>query len=345
MENILFLASYPTEETIKDGYYQRIKNIDNLFLNMKRIYLSIHINPKHKKLVKCKDDIEIYELNFFWDFKLISKIIKKSNKIYIHSIYKYFPAYFFFQKNQRLTLDFHGIVPEEMLFSGHRLLSFFLSKIEKKAFKRVNNVVVVTYAMKKYLQEKYKYSNVNYIFYPIISKNVLSDDNEPIVNDKITFVYAGNCQKWQRIEDIAFFIKNHDSSNYCYYLLTLNVEEMKQEIFKVVSNDHSSEIIIKSVMPKELKDFYKKGDYAFMIRDDHPLNKVANPTKMMEYLFYGMNLIVDFENIGDYKDYDFIKINDSTFIPKKGKSEKNKKVALDVLNQEVDDLKSIVISG
>ena len=285
MEKILFLAPYPNEENIKDGYIQRIKNIDNLFLNCKRCYLLISLKTNIKDEEYNDNNVDVLKLNLFRNFKKIKNIISGYNKIYIHSIYRYFPACLFFTNNQEITLDFHGIVPEELSFSGNKFKSLFYQKIEKDAFKRINNVICVTYSMIDFLKKKYKKANnVHYFYYPIIAKNTLinsTTDNIKKEENEIVFVYSGNCQKWQRIQDIVKFMNNHDNKSYTYYFLTLNQNEMRSIITKTLKKDFKSKIIYDTVNPSELHKYYNIADYGFLIRDDHPLNRVANPTKML----------------------------------------------------------------
>ena len=345
MKNILFFAPYPTEDTIQDGYTQRIKNIDNLFIDCNRTYLEISYRLKNKDNVIRKENIIIYQLNIFRNLFKIINIIKKHKYIYIHSIYRFFPLCLFFSKRQKVTLDFHGIIPEEKDFSGDKKGAKFYSKIEKKAINRVNNIVVVTHSMEKYIKTKYPEYKNDFIYFPIISKNVLKSEIKGEIKknpDEIVFVYSGNCQKWQRIMDVMDFINKHGESNYTYYLLTLEVDKMTALVNDNITKNVRSKIIIKTVKPENLCEYYEIADYGFLIRDNSPVNIVANPTKMMEYMFYNLKLIVDFTDIGDYKNYDYIKYNTNEIIVP-GKSLINKKIALDIMNQKTDSLKDIVL--
>lgn len=75
--------------------------------------------------------------------------------------------------------------------------------------------------------------------------------------------------------------------------------------------------------------------YGFILRDKHILNRVAAPTKMVEYLFFGIIPIVKYEEIGDVLKlgYEYIsyKSDLSNLEPKKSK--KNENIAMTLLNR------------
>lgn len=343
MKSILFITTYPNDENSKDGYVQRVKNIDNLFVDIHRIYIVISIKPWIKDEEWERNNVTFYKLNLFRNFMKIKKIIQSVSHIYIHSIYRFFPECLFFRNNQIITLDFHGIVPEEVAFSGKKIKSYFYSMIERKAIKCVDNIVCVTHAMENYIRQKYPKAKNKFIYYPIVSKNVFID-NKDIVSestDKVVFVYSGNCQKWQRIEDIVKFINNNNYTNYRFIFLTLNQEEMKKIVYSKLTKDFCGEIEFDTVAPEELYKYYIKADYGFLIRDDHPLNRVANPTKMLEYMYYGITPIVDLINIGDYQDYDYVKY-DYIGELKKGKSLRNRNISIEYLTQSYLNIRNII---
>ena len=62
---------------------------------------------------------------------------------------------------------------------------------------------------------------------------------------------------------------------------------------------------IRGVKAEELANYYKKAHYGFVLRDDIPVNNVACPTKLVEYMNYGIIPIVLSDEIGDFKDIGF----------------------------------------
>ena len=62
-----------------------------------------------------------------------------------------------------------------------------------------------------------------------------------------------------------------------------------------------SQIIIDHKTHAELTEIYTKCHYGFILREDIVVNRVACPTKLVEYLAMGVVPIVDSANIGDFR--------------------------------------------
>jgi hypothetical protein len=50
---------------------------------------------------------------------------------------------------------------------------------------------------------------------------------------------------------------------------------------------------------------YSAADFGFIVRDKSPVNGVACPTKLIEYLCYGVIPIVELVEIGDFAAYGY----------------------------------------
>ena len=111
---LLFLAPYPSITNSKDGMIIRIKEIDKLFEDIDRTYITLSLIRNVKKRTSI-GLVDIVEANVILDFWYIIKIIKDHNYIYSHSIYNLRFFWFFllfFTKSKTLILDVHGVVPE-----------------------------------------------------------------------------------------------------------------------------------------------------------------------------------------------------------------------------------------
>lgn len=345
MKKMLFLAPYPCDKTLQEGYDQRVKNIDLLFHEIKRVYLYIYIKGNQSEVVNINDNCEYIKLHLLFDYFKIKKLIKTFDIVYIHSIYQLRFALPFLSKNQQITLDFHGVIPEELAYNSRFFSSKLYSFLEWIASRNFTNIVFVTKSMLNYFDKKYSKSLVKKIYYPIITKNVLNKKDiitiDGIEKNDIIFIYSGNAQSWQRLDKVVDFIKNTKKDNYTYIFLTRDVEQIKKQI--QVCNIESSKIYIKTVLPSELASYYEISNYGFLIRDDHVLNRVANPTKMLEYLYFGITPIVDLVDIGDYTNYDFVKYIDYDYQFKKTKSKKNILLSEEYMRFHGEDLYNIIL--
>lgn len=322
---VLFLAEYPNEKNIKDGMVQRIQSIDSFFLDEERVYLSSSFRRFTKKKVLKKGKVTVIECNALLHFIFILKLFRQSTSIYIHSVFNVLPNIFpiLFSGNRIYTIDMHGVVPEEFELNLSPTYAKIYSVVEKIIFKKATNIICVTKAMQEYYSKKYTY-NKNYIVYTILPQNLT--DDRPIsleANAPLYVIYSGNTQKWQNIDLMCKLIKNNLAQNVQYIILTGEISKMDFYIEKYGLTGKNIEV--KSVQPYELGDYYRKASYGFILRDDVIVNNVACPTKLVEYMYYGIIPIVLSENIGDFNkyNYDYIhykKLNQSLTVRKSFKN-------------------------
>lgn len=302
--NILFLAPYPNENNIKDGMISRVNAIDSFFKDDPRTYLHVSLSQYKKKRYKIENNLEVYELNILRHFVTIYKILISSKVIYSHSIYMslfVWPFIIFFKG--LFVLDAHGAVPEEEYYYGNRKKSYYYSFVEKIIVSRSDFIICVTNSMKSHFINKYKKNGDSFIIYGIIPHNIRVSSLEEsltgsVLTNKVNILYSGGISAWQNIDLMLKAIENNQSPNLKYTILTGDKEFMEKKIS--LYNIASTNIEIKSVPPSELVKYYKEADYAFILRDENIINNVANPTKLIEYMFYGIVPIVLSPKIGDY---------------------------------------------
>lgn len=337
MEKILFIGEYPNLGNAKDGAIQRIKNVDDIFNNSKRLYLNISFRKNFTpEIFEVNNQVCLKKLNYFIHSNKIKNICNEYKYIYIHSIYNYLKIKRFLNRNQIVILDVHGVVPEELHYNNQFLKSLIFNRVEKQAFKRSNYQIFVTNEMKNHFIKKY--DNVNGIIYPILPSNLVRKElniskikkSLGINSDEVIFIYSGNTHKWQNIDLMLESIDKLNNPKYKYIILSKDIEIIKQKLDKY--NINKEQIILDSVQPEELSKYYEIANYGFVLRDEHILNNVACPTKLVEYMFYGIIPIVKSENIGDFKKYgyEYISFKDLNNELLNKKSEKNSSIIMDM---------------
>ncbi|RDC54244.1 glycosyl transferase family 1 [Pedobacter chinensis] len=350
-DELLFLAEYPNETNIKDGMISRIKAIDQIFEDVPRIYLTVSLRRNIKMYQQKVGKIELYKLNLFMHFFKIVRLIINSKTIYSHSIHmsKFLYILFPFFKGN-LILDAHGVVPEEeLLFQKKKLASLLMSIVEKVVFSYAKYVICVSKAMENHFKRKYKKFKGKYIIYSILPENLLQKQlesrREP--QKEINVIYSGGISPWQNISLMLKTIENNQTPHIKYTILTGDLLGLKQELkkFKI----EPAYLNVLSVLPSELDKFYQQADYAFILRDDIIVNNVANPTKMVEYLYYGIIPIVLSPKIGDYFElgYDYFSINEfnTDLLKPEQPSVKNMLVVKQLFEQnKVIDLKKEILN-
>jgi hypothetical protein len=327
--SMLFLGGYPTEDNIKEGMMQRIVAVDAFFGDKTRTYL--HVIRKEKSNpnpIQVSVNTQYIKLNIFTDWIQIIRILRKNyDTIYIHSIYNVVAVFLFFPfikhsvNKAVMILDVHGIVPEETHHHGNKRFAFFLEKIERWTFKHISKAIFVSKKMEEYLSKKYPFFNGQKIVFNIYPQTLVGNTgNDKMYNidtTKNVIIYSGNTQKWQNVNIMLQAIKSCISESIEYVVLTGEKEKFEKLVaqYGLLEN-----IKILSLPASELPNIYKIANYGFILRDDIPLNNVASPTKLIEYLHFGIIPIVRSEKIGDFYDlgYEYIKIDDfSTSVIKK----------------------------
>lgn len=312
--DILFLAPYPTKENIKDGMISRVHAIDSFLGDINRIYLEIRLMKNFKKVHFSEKKASIYKLNFFIHGFLIIKILFCSKIVYSHSIWGCWGIWYLlpFYKG-RFVLDAHGVVPEEVtLYSKKKALAILLNLIEYIVFKKASIVICVTNSMKKHFLKKYAQYKGDYLIYSIYPDSIKNIDFDVIKNTEksgpVNIIYSGGVSLWQNIDIMLDTIKKLQSPSIEYVLLVTDKQYM-DNLLQINRMDMHN-IKVKSVLPDQLSTYYINADYAFILRDNNVVNNVANPTKLVEYLSYGIIPIVLSEQIGDYAElgYEYISV-------------------------------------
>jgi len=339
--DIVVLGPLADESTIRDGMVQRVAQIDALLKDMRRIYITISYKRyfwgKHAP-IKVIDNLYRLDIHIL----KLHRFILNSKKIYVHSLHNVLRSmpWILFSK-AKIFYDVHGIVPEEQWYSKRYLRSIILTFCEYSflKLKKNFNIIYVTETMRKYIREKHKFIAKDFVI-PIFPKNLsnlnLNENdvamlkNRYIINDDDTvFIYSGSASKWQKIDLMLSQIKKLSKNNrHKFFILTGDYDK-----FDKLLSDYGlklKNVFLNSVSPEELAPYYAASHYGFLLRDRHPLNNVACPTKAVEYLTFGIIPIV-LEHIGDLKrlGYEYISINDITEqdILSPRKSDKNVEIA------------------
>ena len=334
---LLFLANYPDETTRHEGMSQRVIAIDQLCADRQRSYLAIsyrlYWKPETEQLA---GNVMQYRYNMFKHFSSIIKLLKQANVLYFHSIINvlpFLPFLGYIKKQSRVVLDAHGIVQEELRYQGAIAKSKLYRLAEQRIFRRVDNVVTVSGAMIAHFRRKYPRWKRQAIHYPILPAHVGDDvsmmDGETQGDDIVHVIYSGNLQSWQNIDLMISLIKRNLSERVKYTLLTGQVAEMKKRLLDsgVHLGDH---IDVLTVSPTELPLYYQSAHYGFIMRDDMLINRVACPTKLVEYLIYGIIPIVKSSRIGDFEDigYEYLRCTDFSANLQVRKSKKNRELMM-----------------
>ena len=70
--------------------------------------------------------------------------------------------------------------------------------------------------------------------------------------------------------------------------------------------------IVHSLLPEKVREVYAKSHFGFVLRDDVTVNNVACPTKLIEYICFGVLPVMKTTQIGDFVPYgmEYISVED-----------------------------------
>ena len=300
---LIFFAKHPRNEPTQ-GMHHRILSIDNLFSDKKRIYIHVSFFKNFKRRITQINDLTIqHELNFLVHFFILKKFFQKGTLIYIHTVInglKILP--FLNKKYEKVSiLDMHGVVPEESAMTGEFFKKVLFSFAERFCIDKVNYTIHVSRAMKEHFDKKYPCRKNEDIILPIFERIAKRQDRYQKHSDYKLLVYVGGVQNWQNFDEVfSFALKNAgDKFYFCFMIPQHSVEiynkKIPLELKKFIS--------IKNGDRKAVFDLLGEADYGFLLRDDILVNNVACPTKVIEYLHFGVIPIVKNNKIGDINYY------------------------------------------
>lgn len=312
---ITIVGPYPTKENERDGMVRRVAKIDECFHGKQRQYLTMSFRGPLFKKKKIHDDLTVYWMNFFafWWYAFI--LVMKSQMVYVHSIYNslnIFPAYFF---HKNIITDMHGVVVEEIKMNKKHGKLFILigaavfKFIEYIAVNNSTNIICVTNNMKKYFANLYHINSDKAKVLPIFEHSDIHKKSAWGV--PLRAIYSGGIQPWQCIDETIQLIKQ-TSGVLHWTILSSNPEYFQKEL-QNVKFKHGIEI--NSVSPNRVGIYYQNSDLGIVLRDDSIVNQVACPTKLIDYLHYGLIPVVKSPKIGDFYDkgYCYLDIRTDNF--------------------------------
>ncbi|KVT47154.1 glycosyltransferase [Burkholderia ubonensis] len=304
---ILFFAPYPTKERERDGYFQRVKAIDSLFPSKHRVYCDVREHVEAKPFIE-RAAPNAWVLNITLSSanqrRAVALLARRFKRVYFHSVLRMPNAVaqaVLRVSGLKWVLDVHGVVPEE--FRMHN--DFYSARIhddcERTAAENANRVIVVSQAMGNYLAHKYReLLRAKVIVLPIFALEEGSEAVRPYKDGRPTVIYAGGTQKWQKVPEmlnvIARAVEHAD-----WWMYTPDVEVMRNAAAPEVRAHPNFHVA--SATRAELNEVYQHCHFGFILRDDMVVNHVSCPTKLIEYLAFGIVPIVDTPNIGDFNTY------------------------------------------
>ena len=301
---VLANGADPIEVDERDGYSQRLLAIDRFMECRSRLYIRLSPNSSdgyritsHSKglavLDLCSND-PVY-------IALLSGVMKFGRLIYIHSVV---PLGDLRIRNAVANasgvkvIDVHGAVPEEFLMHNDRINSVLFDSYESEIVRQADFVVCVSDEMRKHLTGKHAASLDKFILCPIFSVKPKTKPVTPTAR-RPRVIYAGGTQVWQKIPEMAHAIAAiRDRAD--YVVLSPDPERIRHHLRGAGIPDLEAQRKVFSASHARVSREYRSAQYGFLLRSDSVINRVSCPTKLIEYLAFGIVPILESANIGDF---------------------------------------------
>lgn len=305
-DGIVFFGGYFYPERQSDGYFQRIQIVDRLFANHWRVYVeSEELRGRSTWFDRPEPNVIVLRVTgsplHKWAVRVFAGLAAlRCQRIYFHSVLRMQDNRFGLLMHVpfiRKAIDIHGVVPEEFRMHNDFYSAVMFDQHERLAVKKAGLAIVVTNAMRLYLQQKFRTTlqakTLEFPMFPSFAPHV---DSRPLEAGKPVIVYAGGLHKWQQAPKmIDAIVKTADHFQHRFYC------PEPDTVKAMLPNDLLPRVVVEKKTHAELMKLYAECHYGFILREDNIVNRVACPTKLVEYLAMGIIPIVDCEDIGDFK--------------------------------------------
>jgi hypothetical protein len=215
--------------------------------------------------------------------------------IYLHSVYELFKNPFTLAAKRRVVLDAHGLVPEELRLSGSRFLAGVFAWLEHAAFIRFGRFIAVTQKMVEHFERKYRNGTKReWYVIPVMGAQQAWADAQR--RRDVDVIYVGGLHAWQNIPAMLAVASRSPQMTFRFV-----VSDPKQfaRLYGPACG-HLPNVAVTTCAARDVPDELRAARYGLVIREDIPINRVACPTKVMEYVDNGVIPVFGRCDIGDF---------------------------------------------
>jgi glycosyltransferase involved in cell wall biosynthesis len=219
----------------------------------------------------------------------------------------------------RVLADFRGDRPAEYLYnaallgiSAHdrliRLEHARLREQDRRALREADSVQCVSNALRRRLEQEHGIGpgrirvvpgladDETFFFDPEAREKVRGELG---VEERRLFIYSGSMLAWQAPRVLLQVWRDLSRSVPAVALLLLTPEEERaRRLVGEMGFPQAVEPLVRSARYEEVRQYLSAADVGLLLREPHPLNEVASPTKFAEYVLCGLSVIVS-RGVGD----------------------------------------------
>lgn len=227
----------------------------------------------------------------FYD-SVSESLAEPKDSIYV-SISHYYTMKMYFKGYKKQIYWIQGSSPDESFMRHHSYVrKFIISCIEYFAISKAKVLLMVSNSMLKHYRGKYHkdYSYKTYIM-PCYNSEIQKElFYTPGKYENNTFCYVGGLSVWQCFSETVDLYKQIEDrvSNVKFKVLTGDQDKAKA----ILEEKGVKNYEVKYVKPDQLLSELATCKYGFIVRAESPVNYVATPTKLSNYMAAGLLPIV-----------------------------------------------------
>ncbi len=293
----------PAMESESDGYLQRVRAVDGALADLQRIYLHVDDSYRGAPCVSALGK-DLFALaiadNDLAGNLLLRALAALSPHLYVHSILPFCSRSLrglFSHIRGAKFVDAHGVVPEEFVMHNNHFSAQVYGEYEREFLTGADFIVCVTERMARHFQDKYDIPRSRFIVCPIFLRHGGGVARRSNVRPRV--IYAGGTQIWQQIPKMvdAIIARRADMD---FTILTPAPDVVIREFESrgMVRAELSAHV--KAVDQRQVLRLCQLSDFGFLLREDSVVNRVACPTKLIEYIDCGVIPVLDSPEIGDF---------------------------------------------
>lgn len=301
---LLFVAPFPHEDEVAEGWLSRIRSIDHLFRDRKRTYVTFSNRKLPANSIESQKVAPLVteaKLNLQEPShrQMFDSLVSAAAFVYVHTVHLLADILPWLICG-KVVVDIHGIVPEEELMLGSPDRAEMYAPVEEAAVRQASLLVVVSESMKHHLKGKYPFLGKNVLVLPIIEvyQDAMLRKTEDVMPDDGPFnvVYAGGIQPWQNVDLMVSVAKRcEEFASFSFVSRELHVLADRAQANGAIRNTS-----FRRASKAELPGIYADHQFGLVLRDDCAVNRVSCPTKLSEYLDFGLIPIVKSPYLGDF---------------------------------------------
>ena len=219
-------------------------------------------------------------------------LVEPKSSLYV-SISHYYTLKMYLKGYKKQLYWVQGSSPDESFMRNHSYIrKFFISCIELFALEKAKYVFMVSQGMLNHYKQKYHkdYSYKTYVMPCYNDRIEYAHFNTPNKYENNVFCYVGGLSIWQCFPETVAFYKSIEDKipNAEFRVFTPDVDKAIQIMEEAGLKRYSAKFVKSDELSKELTEC----KFGFILRAKSPVNYVATPTKLSNYLASGLIPIV-----------------------------------------------------